>query len=219
MRRVFVIAVLFMGIVGVSAQAQAVLINGLETTLYAPTVATASTEYPGLGVGGLFDGAIYESDFEIPNPQAAQQVHWAGNWACSGAAEGDPTNPSVAMDFGSSTTFNSLVFGNRGVDMVDSIDLWFGASAYTAGTIPGTAADETVSPIQAYAHGIFSYDFAGDQTGRYVLARFNTPYANGSGNPGGIEMRLGYAVPEPSALALLTCGLFGLLAYAWRKRK
>lgn len=28
-----------------------------------------------------------------------------------------------------------------------------------------------------------------------------------------------YATPEPSTLALLGCGLFGLLAYAWRKRK
>jgi hypothetical protein len=27
------------------------------------------------------------------------------------------------------------------------------------------------------------------------------------------------AVPEPSAIVLLTCGLAGLLAYAWRKRK
>lgn len=27
------------------------------------------------------------------------------------------------------------------------------------------------------------------------------------------------AVPEPSTLALLACGLFGLLAYAWRRRK
>ena len=28
-----------------------------------------------------------------------------------------------------------------------------------------------------------------------------------------------FAVPEPSALALLACGLVGLLAYAWRKRR
>jgi hypothetical protein len=27
------------------------------------------------------------------------------------------------------------------------------------------------------------------------------------------------SVPEPSTLALLSCGLFGLLAYAWRKRR
>ena len=26
-------------------------------------------------------------------------------------------------------------------------------------------------------------------------------------------------IPEPSTLVLLTVGLFGLLAYAWRKRK
>ena len=27
------------------------------------------------------------------------------------------------------------------------------------------------------------------------------------------------AIPEPSAIVLLAMGLFGLLAYAWRKRK
>ncbi len=34
---------------------------------------------------------------------------------------------------------------------------------------------------------------------------------------GGANM--GYAVPEPSTIVLLTAGLIGLLAYAWRKRK
>ena len=29
----------------------------------------------------------------------------------------------------------------------------------------------------------------------------------------------GFAIPEPGTLALLACGLIGLLAYAWRKRK
>ena len=28
-----------------------------------------------------------------------------------------------------------------------------------------------------------------------------------------------HLIPEPSTIALLGCGLFGLLAYAWRKRK
>jgi formylglycine-generating enzyme required for sulfatase activity len=34
-----------------------------------------------------------------------------------------------------------------------------------------------------------------------------------------IGFRMTNAVPEPGALALLTTGLFGLLAYAWRKRR
>ena len=35
----------------------------------------------------------------------------------------------------------------------------------------------------------------------------------------GMSNRLVEDVPEPSTLALLACGLLGLLAYAWRKRK
>ncbi len=33
------------------------------------------------------------------------------------------------------------------------------------------------------------------------------------------DPRLTFAIPEPSSVILLGCGLFGLLAYAWRKRK
>ncbi len=41
--------------------------------------------------------------------------------------------------------------------------------------------------------------------------------STGSNGYGGANM--GYAVPEPSTIVLLTAGLIGLLAYAWRKRK
>ena len=54
----------------------------------------------------------------------------------------------------------------------------------------------------------------------------NTPYAgmlvsSAAGNTTGYadNFQVTGAVPEPSTLALLVAGLFGLLAYAWRKRK
>jgi hypothetical protein len=41
----------------------------------------------------------------------------------------------------------------------------------------------------------------------------------GNGNVRFDNLRMDVAVPEPSTLALLVGGLFGLLAYAWRKRR
>jgi len=44
------------------------------------------------------------------------------------------------------------------------------------------------------------------------------PLASCSNVAGGKE-EIKIVVPEPSTIALLASGLFGLLAYAWRKRK
>ena len=42
---------------------------------------------------------------------------------------------------------------------------------------------------------------------------------NGYANRTGIDSVTVTATPEPSVMALLVTGLFGLLAYAWRKRR
>ena len=45
---------------------------------------------------------------------------------------------------------------------------------------------------------------------------FSTPGGSHTADPCSFTTA---AVPEPWTIALLACGLFGLLAYAWRKRK
>ena len=198
-------------LVGTMAQAQAAM------TLYKPDTATASTISYGAVMGGLFeDIALTQADIGTTAGSAAQ-------YACSG--DDSDLDPMVAMDFGSSTTFTTLVYSQRpnGTDNVDSIDLWFGSTPFTASfpaTIPGFGPDESLAilplPKVLGTLGVLrQYDFVAEHTGQYVLARLNSSFtAPFQGNPGGSEMRLGY-VPEPSTMVLLAGAL---LAGACRKR-
>ena len=59
---------------------------------------------------------------------------------------------------------------------------------------------------------------AADQfTTRYVGLKFNTTYDLPTGKCNTIAEVKFNAIPEPSTIALLAAGLFGLLAYAWKK--
>lgn len=72
----------------------------------------------------------------------------------------------------------------------------------------------------------YSLTFTATAAGPWQPSFLNGYYAEarsgGGGNAGstfGIDSVSITAVPEPSTLVLLGAGLFGLLAYAWRKRK
>ena len=52
--------------------------------------------------------------------------------------------------------------------------------------------------------------------GKHFAISSGAPIDDGSLAAAGVS---GSPVPEPGTLALLGCGLIGLLAYAWRKRK
>ncbi len=217
MKRFSVVVMFVLGIAVVSELARADSIS-----LYKPTSYSGSSSSSGYTVDGLFDGSVTAADIGTSN-------NVEGQYACDGNS-GD-MSPTVAMDFGSSHTFSTMVYCQRlsfwyeagqhlYTDWVDSIDLWFGDSAFTASypaTIPNRVADETL--IISQADGLFQYDFTSSHTGQYVLARLNSSDAAGTANPGGRELLLGSAIPEPSSLMLISIGMFSLLAYAWRKRK
>ncbi len=81
-----------------------------------------------------------------------------------------------------------------------------GATALSSGTIlnGGTSGIITVSNISVAS---------GDML--YLQINAGTTMA---GDMTGVTFTVS-SVPEPSAITLLVCGLFGLLAYAWRKRR
>ena len=60
------------------------------------------------------------------------------------------------------------------------------------------------------------YSSAPSQNDKLCGAQFETESSSGDYL---IDNVTGHTIPEPSTIALLASGLFGLLAYAWRKRK
>lgn len=66
----------------------------------------------------------------------------------------------------------------------------------------------------------FSYVYTAGSEGKLVISITPNPASGAhSWHTHGLTNEVVSEIPEPGTLALLTCGLVGLLAYAWRKRK
>jgi hypothetical protein len=100
------------------------------------------------------------------------------------------SNSSGDLTLGSAWT--SIYSGTAGLDTDPGRSAWG-----TAVTIANTSVFKSYRLLVASTR-----DTSGYYLSQYAEARLS-----------------GTVVPEPTSLALLTVGLFGLLAYAWRKRK
>jgi hypothetical protein len=66
---------------------------------------------------------------------------------------------------------------------------------------------------------MYFFDITGVNPGELYKIVTNTGNGKQAGYIGPMSIDIATAVPEPGTLALLAGGLFGLIAYAWRKRK
>lgn len=92
----------------------------------------------------------------------------------------------------------------------------------TAATDVKLVLQGTTSDYYYRAHGATDWIHAGQKTGLgWSIAAYDQIAICGhGGNAGGIDsILLTTSVPEPATMVLLSTSIFGLLAYAWRKRK
>ena len=168
------------------------------------------------------------------NGWVAQQTVRMGVAGLDPSAGAQPLAGLATMDIAQSTAGNDAYILCLGTDPSGNPTVWqldytFPSPWYTQiGTVTGTGY-HTYKLVQAsgaasanlYVDG--SFMTAVSPTGGYGVARYMIGNTGAASDPTVVGVYLSGAslatIPEPSSIALLTIGLFGLLAYAWRKRR
>jgi hypothetical protein len=123
----------------------------------------------------------------------------------------DSTTGVFARQSGTDATYWSNIISGTWYNNGDATENWVPAAIGAGVDNDGDGVVENLM-LSLFVKSGATYVQFGDGTANSQVGYSVT------GNVYDTELKVS-KVPEPSTLALLGCGLFGLLAYAWRKRK
>ena len=182
------------------------------------------------GLGADYNGALQCND-GASGGSIATEVDYAGTITLA-------TDSGIGSKSGNEFSISGMIVGSGDLNkLTDNTIILTGDNTYTGDTIVW---DGTLSITKAYLAdasdvyveeaGLLDLDFIGEDVissvylgvahytaaGTYGSTDSGAQYANDSYFSGTGMLRI---VPEPGTFALLATGLFGLIAYAWRKRR
>jgi hypothetical protein len=168
-------------------------------------------------------------------PPATPPTTWAGKLSNDANAQDSdggwqgvgPTTPQSWLNFSTKTADPSSRTGLVSGTLYNQFSIGYNASAaaeaaYCLGAVDQTPGEGLTdgyyfdNTILAVMYVSKSTTFAPGETIYTGGVGYALPLGGGAGYSAQSSVQI---VPEPSTIALLGCGLFGLLAYAWRKRK
>jgi hypothetical protein len=211
--------VVVLGVLAIAMPASADFITGVT--------ATAGSSYVGYSPDQLVDGLLMSENPVVKSSLALTTPYGNNTWFSDHPDITGGTNNWVKFDFASPTALNEMVIWNLNQES--------GGHEYSRGL-----KDVTITYSTADASGVGHTLFAG---ALHAAPGADTGFTDDLFVPGGPvagvqavkivytsnfgsdpyyglnEVRFAAATPEPGTIVLLTTGLIGLLAYAWRKRK
>jgi hypothetical protein len=199
----------------VSASAGGISVYSSQTDYAAATTGNERVDFESLTPEGTYlfalGSPLVVGSAEISNENGINVYHGAFQWegttlAALRCSSDYPTDVKFASPFTAA-----------------AVEYYPAVMPPDSGAVHGliTLSDDTTRTFEFSAATSSTLDFLGIvSTTPGVSIRSITAYGDGAGYvaPGVVGVTYGYAVPEPSTVTLVTVGLLGLLAYAWRKR-
>ena len=211
----------------VGAQAEMITNGSFEDTTIVEWNITSGLTGLGGNTANLMTDVTGWTAIASPDPNAGGECRWylEDTYAAVDASMIETPYGRLMFALGNSSAIYqefSVAPGNEytvSYYEVSRSDDWGGETGLTT-SITGVAATGTLSQLAdtplASGWTLYSFNFTPTESGTARLT-----FTGASGNGGQIDnvsVTATALVPEPGTIALLVTGLFGLMAFAWRKR-